>query len=77
MKNEKLYQACEKALPAYIANWEKLVNVDCGSRNGKSINQVADLLWKELEPLQPFSLEKIPRKAAICWPFSREKARGK
>lgn len=60
MKNEKLYQACEKALPAYIANWEKLVNVDCGSRNGKGINQVADLLWKELEPLQPFSLEKIP-----------------
>ena len=59
MKNEKLYQACEKALPAYIANWEKLVNEDCGSRNGKG-NQVADLLWKELEPLQPFSLEKIP-----------------
>lgn len=60
MKNEKLYQACEAALPAYIANWEKLVNVDCGSRCGKGINQVADLLVEELEPLHPASLEKIP-----------------
>ena len=60
MRNEKLYQACEAALPAYIANWEKLVNVDCGSRCGKGINQVADLLVEELEPLNPASLEKIP-----------------
>lgn len=60
MRNEKLYQACEAALPAYIANWEKLVNVDCGSRCGKGINQVADLLVEELEPLHPASLEKIP-----------------
>lgn len=60
MRNEKLYQACEAALPAYIANWEKLVNVDCGSRSGKGINQVADLLVEELEPLHPASLEKIP-----------------
>lgn len=60
MKYEKLYQNCEDALAAYIANWEKLVNVDCGSRQGKGINQVADLLMQELEPLQPASLEKIP-----------------
>lgn len=60
MKNEKLYQACAAALPAYIANWKKLVNVDCGSRNGKGINQVANLLMEELKPLYPDILEKIP-----------------
>ena len=60
MENKELYQACEAALPAYIEVWKKLVNVDCGSRTGKGINQVADVLMEEFKPLKPYSMEKIP-----------------
>ncbi|MCD2435325.1 M20 family metallopeptidase [Acidaminococcus sp. NSJ-142] len=60
MKNIRLYSACEKLLPEYLKLWQKVVNVDCGSRNGKGIARVADYLEEELRPLRPDSLERIP-----------------
>ena len=60
MKNTRLYDLCKRSLPDYINVWKQLVNVDCGSRNGKGINAVADVLIREFEKISPYSIEKIP-----------------
>ena len=39
---------------------KQLVNVDCGSRNGKGINAVADVLIREFEKISLIPIEKIP-----------------
>lgn len=47
MKNEILWANCQNVLPEYIAMWEKLVNVDAGSRCGKGINKLVRILEDE------------------------------
>lgn len=62
MKNEELYRNCQAAVPAYMALWKEMVNVDCGSRNGKGINQVAGLLADEFKKLDPAEIRLVPMK---------------
>ncbi len=62
MKYEELYKNCQAAFPDYLAMWKKLVNVDCGSRYGKGINQVAEILLAEFKKLDPHEIRLIPMK---------------
>ena len=60
MKNAELYRNCEVALPKYMQTWEKLVNVDCGSRCGKGINKIANFLADEFKKLNADEVRIIP-----------------
>lgn len=60
MKNETLYTGCEASLPEFIGIWEKMVNVDCGSRCGEGINRVANLLADEFRKLDADEVKIIP-----------------
>ena len=59
MKNEELYKNCQSAEKAYVELWEKVVNIDTGSRYGTGINKVADIITTEFKKLD-CKVEVIP-----------------
>ena len=48
---EVLYHRCERAKAEMITLWERLVNIDSGSKYGKGLTQVGLLLMEELRAL--------------------------
>lgn len=59
MKDEKLYAACQNALPSYIKLWERLVNIDTGTEYGKGINEVGNIVAGILQEIGA-DVERIP-----------------
>lgn len=61
MRNAILYKNCQDAAQDYIKMWEKVVNIDTGSRYGIGINKVATIIAAEFNKLD-CQVELIPVK---------------
>lgn len=59
MKDEKLYTSCEATQEDFIKLWEKLVNIDTGSKYGQGINQMGKIIAAVLTELGA-KVETIP-----------------
>lgn len=59
MKDENLYTSCEATQEDFIKLWEKLVNIDTGSKYGKGINQMGKIIAAVLKELDA-KVETIP-----------------
>lgn len=51
MQDERLLKSCQAAEADYINMWERLVNIDTGSRYGVGINKVAAIVAEEFRKL--------------------------